>query len=818
VLPDGRRAAPAGSEWIFDEPDYKGGLTSALVLVPGTTWAITVDTGDGEHAVRCVDTAMVGVGDPVVGRVKFEKETTLNSGVVVVPPKRVFVATGNGVVQALTLGDNGELTRDDARSVALPPSTDSSGKSSPWYASSLAASPDGARLLVGGVTEPRLLTYDIDEASPTYGEKRGEVDLGSPDVFGLYFDPNDPAGKLAYATMWSNARVVEIDLSAPDAPVAARSFPTDRDPEGMAFLDARWAVVANALGDTLGLIDRVSGGVTPIKVELLPNAHGLEPAGLAYDPAAKRLYAALAGLNAVAAYDVDLAQDPPVLSAAGKLAASWWPGGVAVRPDGAVVVASMRGHGSGPTLDAFPLGDNDISDRMRGGLQVVPAPSGADLAAGEQVVAKAIAVGALPGYPQVSCPPGVMDFPVPAETGGKPSDAIKHVFFILRENKDFDGIFGDLEGVDGKPELTLKPHDEMEVIWQNLRALARGFTVADNYYTDAVYSTQGHVWSTYGRSSDFNERTWTNSRGGRPGRAVPGGGVVTAGQPIEGSLFDWLGENGVEYDVLGEIVGSPKKSSATHPVTDVLYPGGPFQNIKFNDLQKACYTAGRARVACNLGSFTYMTLPNDHTFGVSPKNATPEVVCAVNDEATGMIIDAITHSPMWASSLIIVTEDDPSQGGEHIDSHRAPLVMISPWIKRNYVTKTHIDVASIHKLFAHILALPYPNISVASAGLPLDAFTATPDYTPYTYLPRARPLACGDGATAAESKLTDSWDLDEPDEQPGLDAQVTRWMHGKQLEVLPPSIERAVQARLRERAERGRGDGAEHAEKAGPLP
>src|SRR5262249_18466179 len=156
------------------------------------------------------------------------------------------------------------------------------------------------------------------------------------------------------------------------------------------------------------------------------------------------------------------------------------------------------------------------------------------------------------------------------------------------------------------------------------------------------------------------------------------------------------------------------------------------------------------------------------TGGVSPNRPSPETYCAVNDEATGMVVDAISHSPLWPKTVIFITEDDPSQGGEHIDSHRTPFVVVSPWARRGYVSKTHADVASVHKMFAHIFGKPYPNRTVANAALPLDLFTSTPDYAPYDYKPRAWPLGCGTQATAGEKALTDSWDFEDADEQPGL--------------------------------------------------
>jgi hypothetical protein len=171
-----------------------------------------------------------------------------------------------------------------------------------------------------------------------------------------------------------------------------------------------------------------------------------------------------------------------------------------------------------------------------------------------------------------------------------------------------------------------------------------------------------------------------------------------------------------------------------------------------------------------------MTLPNDHCAGVSPTVPSPETMIATNDEATGMVLDAVSHSPLWASSLVIVTEDDPQQGGDHVDHHRTPIVFASPWIKRGYVSKTHMDVPSIAKIVAHVFGLPYPNGVVARAAMPFDLFTSTPDYTPYTYTPREWPLSCGVDATQAQILATSRWDLSDVDDQPGLDDMVSTWL------------------------------------------
>ena len=781
VLPDGRRIVPAGADWVFSESDLQGGLTTFVTRIPATPFVATVDDGPGDHAVRLVDSTKIGSGStPVAGYVNFADPKTLNAAAAFVPPDLLYVATDDGVVQALTVdATKGTIAEDDARSITLPMARDGNGNVVPWYVAGLAVSPNGKRLAVTGVFETTLLLYDVDPASATVRQLLGQTDLGDGETFAVAFDPNDAAGGSAYVSMWGDATVVQVDVSNPASPKVAHKYMTDADPEGLAFLDARWMAVADDFGDSISMVDRTSGTVTSVPIDVKQPLHGAEPTALAWDATNKRLYAVLGGMNAVAAFDVDTTKAPPAVTPAGSLPSGWWPSGVVVMDDGSLVVSEMRGHGTGPRPLYFDIGDSDIDSRMRGGIQHVPAPSANDLTAGATAVAAADTPARLAGSPAVSCPQGASDFPLPATNDAGPSSVIQHIIFVLRENKGFDGLFGDMPGVNGDPSYTLKQTPgEMDEIWHNLRTLAASFSFSDNYYTDAIYSTQGHVWATYGRTSDFDERTWAISGSGRNARLIPAAGVDPVGRPVEGSLFDWLVQNQVHYDLLGEIVGQPKADTQVPPAIDPHYPGGPFQNIGYNDLPKACYAAGRLRVTCDLGAFVYMTLPNDHTFGVSSKNPTPETFCAVNDEATGMLADAVSHSPLWASTLVVITEDDPSQGGEHVDSHRAPVVFVSPWVKHGYVSKTHIDIASIHKLFAHVLGKPYPNAVVANAALPFDMFTSTPDFTPYTYVPRTWPLACGpaSGMSQRDRNLAETWDFDEPDEQPGLDDQVTRWM------------------------------------------
>jgi len=508
--------------------------------------------------------------------------------------------------------------------------------------------------------------------------------------------------------------------------------------------------------------------------------HGADPSTIAFDSTASQLYVTLAGANAIEGFSVALTTTAATLTPLGELPTAWWPSDIVVLSDGSLVVPNIKGHGNGPVDEQLEPDDGDGMEGAGGGIQKIPAPDPAAFTAGSTQVWANDDVSQLAGAPQVTCPDGgAYDFPIPATNTGAPSTAIQHVIFIVRENKAFDSIFGDFPTVNGDPSLTAKQTTaELDELWPNLRNIARAYALSDNYYTDAELSIQGHQWTTYARTSDYCEREWIEMGYSRSAFVsfAPAIATVPFGQPQEGSIFDWLARSKVIYDVLGEGDGLPQTVAGLADPVDVHYPGGPVQSINFPDIEKACYFAGRERVLCNLNSVTYMTLPNDHCSGVSPTVPSPETMISENDEATGIVFDAVSHSPYWASSLVIVTEDDPQQGGDHVDHHRTPFVLASPWLKHGYVSHTHIDVPTVAKLIANIFAIPYPNGLVARAALPFDLFTSTPDYTPYVHTPRQEPLTCGVAATPNEVRATERWDMSKVDDQPGLDEMVFKWL------------------------------------------
>jgi hypothetical protein len=800
VLPDGRRVKPAGSQYFFHEADLSGGEPVSLLPVPGTSYVLVVDAGYGVHAVMAVDTTKIAAGSPVASYVRYPSPQTLNAGVVFVAPGTVLVASDDGVVEGLALDTTaGALTADAAKSITLPMSVDDNGNPANWYVSGLALSPDSTKLVVTSVFDKRLLVFDVTAAN--YGKQLGSVSLPNTPTQVAAYDPNDPTGHFVYVSEQGDRKLVEIDVSNPAAPAVKRSWATDKNPYGVAFLDARWVVVANDFGDTLTLVDRSANTATHVPVDMATSLHGEEPTLLRYDATSKRLYATLAGTNAVGAWDVDATKTPPSLTPAGRLPTAWWPTDVAVLPGGALIVSNMRGLSSGPDPMQYPVGSgNPVRGPMFGGVQLVPAPSAADLSSGESAVTANDGVGTLSGAPTVTCPANENDFPLPPTNTQGRSKQIDHVVFIVRENKTFDALLGDFKDANGAPSLTMKSKSsDMDKLWLNFRNAARQFAISDNYYTSAEVSVQGHVWTAFGRTFDFDERAWfLTGYGGRQVYntvASQPQGVIDTGRPTEGSVFDWMAANAIPYDAFTEaiaLISAPVVG--THNPIHFDLPGGPTQaKISYPDVERACYEAAHFRVFCDLGNFVYALLLNDHTVGVSATSPSPEAMVAVNDEATGMFLDGLSHSPLWKSSLVVITEDDPADGGDHVENHRTPVLFVSPWVKHGYVSTQHIDVSSIHKVFAHVFGIPYPNDLVANAALPLDLFSSTPDYTPFTYKAREWPLSCGVQPTAAERRLQESWgDVDDVDEQPGLSSQVWREMRGQQATIVTPAMQAQI--------------------------
>jgi DNA-binding beta-propeller fold protein YncE len=745
VLPDGHRLTPVGVEKVLVDDTHVGGFPVSIAVASPTRFGVVVEAGFGDHVVRSIDLDTLAI----VSTVRVEQANWGPAIIALPSAHRVLVSGGaTGKIWSLTLDDTTGALKLDDKPIDL----------AGFFAAGLAVSPDGKRLIATGARATDAKIVSLETAD--FGAVVSAANVGGNEQFGAFVDPLDTAGESAWVTMWEDAKVVGVDLRTG---AVKRSINTGKNPESVAFLDARFMVVSAADGDTLSLIDRVAGSIVAT-IPIEKGTHGWSPTAMAYDAANKRLYVAEAIINAVEVFDVTLGTTP-TLASRGRIPTAWWPTDLALY-NGKLIVLEGRGYGTGigRTGKPFGPGQGEIAESMRGTIRAIDVAS-LDLTKTSAAVAQNLALAGTAGYPQPSC---TDDFPVPTTNTAGPSQQIKHFVFVVRENKTFDALLGDLPGVEGDPKNSLVPGD---AVIPNLRAIGKRWAIGDNYYTDAEFSSQGHVWTTYGRTTDYTERIWHIAASSK-GREL-GGGVTDVGRAEEGSVFEWMLRLNVEQDILGEATGLPPPPKDKRNPLDRTYPGLA-QMVGLEDTTKACYFAARARARCDFHDFVYVTLPNDHTFGGGGNRPSPETMMAVNDEATGMLVEALSTSPMWASTLVIITEDDPQDGGDHIDLHRTPVVFAGPFVKRGYVAKGHYDVASVIKLFAHIRGLPYPNEVVARAALPLEVFTSSPDFAAYKTLPRVTPLQCNATSSSFATEAA-MWDWDELDEQPGLGRHLRRW-------------------------------------------
>jgi DNA-binding beta-propeller fold protein YncE len=569
----------------------------------------------------------------------------------------------------------------------------------------------------------------------------------------------------AYVSLWGEDAVAVVDLAAATPQVVAR-IAVGKNPSALLLYPAAAPtrlLVAATDSDRIDVVDlETRTRADSFSVAAAVDApRGSSPNHLSVSPDGARLYVANAGENCI---DVFATAD---FSRIGRLPTAWYPTAVAVGEGGTLYVASAKGLGGGPTT-----GTSIDYGILKGTLSVVPAPSLDDLTQGaDQVEAnnrRMRQAGA-----RVTCPaaPEPCRYPLPP-VAGLPTP-IEHVVLIVRENKTYDANLGDLgNDADGDPSLVLFG----EEYTPNLHALARAFSNGDNFYADAEASIQGHAATTSAHVNDFTEKTWL-STWGRHQRDVSNFGKRIA-TPEEGTYFQHLGRAGVSYIDYGELVGLAAGTPDDVPVvTDQQWPGGIIFNTSTRERDKADYY----KTVLGYGEmprFTYMILPNNHTEGLTPGKWTPEFMVADNDEATGLVVESIAHSPFWSSTVIFIIEDDPQDGADHVEVHRSTLVVVSPWVKRHYTSKVNYNVASLWATIELLVGLPPRSQVTADAAPMFDLFTTTPDEAVYDHIASNVPEAFNKrGVNPKLEAASERMDFSTVDNAPGLGRVL--WEHMK---------------------------------------
>jgi DNA-binding beta-propeller fold protein YncE len=655
----------------------------------------------------------------------------------------------------------------------------------------LAVSRDGKRVYVSNVgtfSYSLVPGYDAKNARdtgntfPAFGypskEAEGGAVVENRPIAGLG-DPNVPESNSLYVIDVrdaSNPKLVNrIRTGLPiGGPIVGGSSP------GAVLAGKAKVFVSNASQDSITVIDARSGKVeenaliTPASA--VRGLRGVLPFGMALSPNEKRLYIACAGINAVAVVETDGMQ------LQGFIPTAWFPARVAVSADGKTLfVANAKGFGAGPNGgEAFQPGPEGtyIGDITKGTVSILTIPKDYELRPLTLQVMRNN--GFVPGFRaqgKGSAPNRSPDFPIPL--AGPPSSKIRHVVFIVKENRTFDEVLGDLEGADAERDATLarwgmdaavKEEDgatlEHVQVTPNAHALARRFAFSDNFYVDSDVSADGHHWLVGNYPNELLEAAWPASYGREldfvPDQAVPGrlefGGSSTIPETYleNGALWENLARAHLTFRNYGEGMQLPgrdkgkgeyptgSRQAVNVPMPKVLFDNTsrdyPTFNTNTSDQYRFAqfkkefdeYVSGKKA----LPRFIYLWLPNDHTADPRPEDGYPYRASYVadNDLALGKLVELLSHSPFWKDMAIFVTEDDAQSGQDHVDAHRSLLFVVSPYAKPS-VSHIHTSMAGILKTFDLILGMPFMNQYDAAATDLSDMFTATPDFAPYTALP-----------------------------------------------------------------------------------
>jgi DNA-binding beta-propeller fold protein YncE len=549
-----------------------------------------------------------------------------------------------------------------------------------------------------------------------------------------------PDGKTFYVTSWADgtmhrhqtnngAQLQSIRLGAHPTDMVWRDRATASEEgentswKARIFVSAAntnnvYAVGAADSGD-LRNVETINVGTTP------SHPLGMTPSALALSPDQSRLYVVCSGANAAAVVDVTESRSRVL----GFVPTGWYPTAAKALADGRLVVINGRGsrsyansNGPKPTKGGNAAVEQYVARMQTGSASFIPPPSDDEL--------KNYTTEVLANSPYT-------DEKLDAQPTGIPP-AIQHVLYIVKENRTYDQVLGDIGKGASDPSLCLFP----EKVSPNHHKLAREFVLFDNFYVNSDVSADGHNWSTSAIANDYVEKMWPGNYGGRakdygfeggePAALPPAGYLWTNAAARGLSMRNygyWVknkntpGEDGIQIEsVLDPVLA--KVTNMKYRSFDTDYPDVKRAQVFLDDLKQF-------ETSNQMPAFLFMRLGNDHTSYTAPGKVAPLSAIADNDYALGMIAEGISHSKFWSSTAIFVLEDDAQNGPDHIDSHRSIAFVISPYTHTGATDSAMYNTTSMLRTMELILHLRPMTHFDAGARPMLNCFSKQPVSTAY---------------------------------------------------------------------------------------
>jgi YVTN family beta-propeller protein len=828
-----RLITPAGRQSLL------GDLPLNAILTPDGHHLLVANSGAGPQSLQVVDTA----SGAIVQEIKYFSATGPDSvfvGLAYSPDgKRVFASGGgSNVIHTFSVGNDARLTATGDFNAG--PVTHTQLGDAPWPIG-LSISPDGSMLYVANNLDNTVRFLDS-----TTGALKATVPVGSYP----YTTLASQDGKRVYVSNWGDATVSAIDVASRSVVAAIK---VGDHPSAMAFGPHDFLYVADSNSDAISAIQTSRNrevkrfSLAPYKGAQLSSS----PEGLAVSPDGSTLYVANAGADEIVVVDLDPGGEPE--NVRGRIPTAWYPTSVVTSLDGRTLyVTNAKGTGAGPNgggLDPQPTrknppivdgvtGYNDsycqctfdkyTGSMMIGTLSSIDVPRAGLLRVYTQQVMRN---NNYPTGDDGTAGGASKELAADAELISNGRSPIAHVIYIIKENRTFDQVFGDEPIGDTDSSLTLFPR----ATTPNLHALTERFGILDNFYADAEVSADGHNWATSANATDYNEKMWPQDysaafgrnrgydfEGGTTINISPGGYIWDAAAAAHVSLRNYgeFANNGSQVGLIPESQAGSCPGPIARAYAGVVIPAGQVlcfgpttvnatttPNLigtvdpKFRGYDLRYPEADRVRewqrefnayvASGTLPRLQIMRLPNDHTAGTFPGARTPQAYVAENDLAVGQVVETVSHSPVWDSTAIFITEDDAQNGPDHVDAHRTTSLLVTPYTSRETprVDHTLYDTSAMLRTIELLLGLK-PLSQYDANATPMSRLFSR-DLTdaqrkPYIALPETVSMTDINTAQSFGAELSAKLDFEVEDRAPMAELNAIIWHAVKGADVPYP--------------------------------
>ncbi|MDP4263653.1 MAG: bifunctional YncE family protein/alkaline phosphatase family protein [Bacteroidota bacterium] len=606
-----------------------------------------------------------------------------------------------------------------------------------------------------------------------------------------------PDKKTLYITCWGCDKVLVFDAMKQQF---ITTIPVGDNPNEMCLTkNGSYLFVANANDNSVSVIDvQQQKVIETLNAALYPNApSGSTSNGVALSQDEKTLYVANADNNCLAVFDIS---QPGFSKSRGFIPTGWYPTNVKVIGK-KIYVSNGKGFSSRPNVKgpdptkkeqevSYRQGDyranqskvEYIAGLFKGTLSIIPEPSEQQLG----IYSRAVYQNTPYSKEKELSSKGETGNPVPMKVGEK--SPVKYVFYIIKENRTYDQVLGDIPGGNGDTSLVLFGKH----ITPNQHKLATEFVLLDNFYCDGEVSADGHNWSMGAYATDYLEKNWPTNYGHRGGNYDAEGTRAIANNK-GGFIWDDCKRAGVSYRTYGEFADNYK---ANIPILEnhfcpyfTSWDQTVRDTTRFYQWKKEFDSLLAKNAVPHFNSLRFI---NDHTEGLKKGRPTPFVHVADNDWAVGLFVEYLSKSPIWKETAIFIVEDDAQNGPDHVDAHRTSAYIAGGFVKRKFVDHTMYSTTSMLRTMELILGLP-PMTQYDAAAEPMwRCFTTTADLSPFVSVPSNIDLGIRNTAMTEWQKRSEQFDLTKEDAIPDMEFNAVLWYGLKGDHVPLPAPRRAA--------------------------